>query len=68
MGRFAVRDYSGRFREWADGRIHYWKYTGAETIRIGKMLNPPHNYTPTTDEGIADVQKMQIATWGRVGY
>jgi len=32
------------------------------------MVNPPHNYAPTTDEGLADLQKMQKATWGRLGY
>ncbi len=63
-----VRHADGTNVAFADGHSDYWKYTGAETIRIGKMLNPPHNYTPTTDEGIADVQKMQIATWGRLGY
>ena len=63
-----VRHADGTNVAFADGHSDYWKYTGTETIGVGKMLNPPHNYTPTTDEGIADVQKMQIATWGRVGY
>ena len=63
-----VRHADGTNVAFADGHSDYWKYTGTETIRIGKMANPPHNYTPTTDDGIADVQKMQIATWGRLGY
>jgi len=32
------------------------------------MVNPQHNYKPTTEDGIEDVQRMQIATWGRLGY
>ena len=63
-----VRHGDGTNVAFADGHSDYWKYTGAETIRVGKMLNPPHHYTPTTDEGLADLQKMQKATWGRLGY
>jgi hypothetical protein len=36
-------------------------------IRTGEMLNSPHNYTPTTDDGIADTQEMQTVTWRRFG-
>jgi len=32
------------------------------------MVNPPHHYAPTTNEGLDDLQKMQKATWGRLGY
>jgi len=63
-----VRHADGTKVSFADGHSDYWKYTGAETLRIGKMPNPPHNYTPTTPEGLLDVKKMQVATWGRVGY
>jgi len=63
-----VRHADGTNVAFADGHSDYWKYLGAETIRIGKMPNPPHNYTPTTEEGRADVRRMQEATWGRVGY
>jgi len=63
-----VRHADGTNVGFADGHSDYWKYGGTETIEIGKMANPPHNYTPTTPEGIADVQKMQIGTWGRLGY
>ena len=35
---------------------------------IGKQPNPPHNYKPTTDDGLEDVRRMQVAIWGRVGY
>jgi prepilin-type N-terminal cleavage/methylation domain-containing protein/prepilin-type processing-associated H-X9-DG protein len=63
-----VRHADGTNVGFADGHADYWKYEGKETIELGKMANPQHNYAPTTPEGIADVQKMQIATWGRLGY
>ena len=63
-----VRHADGTNVAFADGHSDYWKYRAAETIEVGKRANPPYNYTPTTEDGIADVQKMQIATWGRLGY
>ena len=63
-----VRHGDGTNVSFADGHSDYWKYRGAETIRAGKMANPPYNYTPTTDEGLVDLQKMQKAIWGRLGY
>ena len=63
-----VRHGDGTNVSFADGHSDYWKYTGAETIRAGKMVNPPYNFSPTTDEGLADLQKMQEAIWGRIGY
>jgi prepilin-type N-terminal cleavage/methylation domain-containing protein/prepilin-type processing-associated H-X9-DG protein len=63
-----VRHADGTNVSFADGHSDYWKYIGAETIRVGKMPNPQHNYRPTTDDGQADVRRMQVAIWGRVGY
>ena len=63
-----VRHADGTNTAFADGHSEYWKYVGKETIEVGKQVDPPYNYTPTTEDGLADVQKMQIATWGRVGY
>jgi len=63
-----VRHADGTNVGFADGHSDYWKYEGKETIELGKMANPQHNYTPTTPDGIKDVQRMQIATWGRLGY
>ncbi|MHC4166341.1 MAG: prepilin-type N-terminal cleavage/methylation domain-containing protein [Planctomycetota bacterium] len=63
-----VRHGDGTNVSFADGHSAYWKYRGAETIEAGKRPNPPYNYTPTTEEGLADLQKMQIAIWGRLGY
>ena len=63
-----VRHADGTNVSFADGHSDYWKYKGIETINVGKQPNPPHNYRPTTDDGVDDVKRMQIAIWGRVGY
>jgi prepilin-type N-terminal cleavage/methylation domain-containing protein/prepilin-type processing-associated H-X9-DG protein len=63
-----VRHGDGTNVAFADGHSAYWKFRGAETIKAGRMLNPPYDYTPTTADGLADVKKMQEAIWGRVGY
>ena len=63
-----VRHADGTNVSFADGHSDYWKYIGKETLDIGKQPNPPHNYRPTTDDGLDDVRRMQVAIWGRVGY
>jgi prepilin-type N-terminal cleavage/methylation domain-containing protein/prepilin-type processing-associated H-X9-DG protein len=63
-----VRHGDGTNVSFADGHSAYWKYRGKETIQAGKMANPPYNFTPTTEDGLADVKKMQEAIWGTVGY
>jgi prepilin-type N-terminal cleavage/methylation domain-containing protein/prepilin-type processing-associated H-X9-DG protein len=63
-----VRHADGTNTAFADGHSDYWKYIAKETIEVGKQANPPHNYRPTTDDGIEDVRRMQTAIWGRVGY
>ncbi len=52
----------------ADGRCEYWRWEAAETVTVGAAANPLHNYTPTTPEGVRDLQRMQTAVWGRLGY
>jgi prepilin-type N-terminal cleavage/methylation domain-containing protein/prepilin-type processing-associated H-X9-DG protein len=63
-----VRHADGTNVSFADGHSDYWKYQAKETIEAGKQANPPYNFTPTTELGLEDVKKMQIAIWGRVGY
>lgn len=63
-----VRHGDGTNVAFADGHSDYWKYSAPETLEAGKRPHPPYNFRPTTDEGIADLQKMQIAIWGRLGY
>lgn len=66
----------------ADGHTEYWKWKGHETINMPRMLhferlNPnaylewlegPGDYEPQTEDGIYDLQRLQKAIWGRLGY
>jgi hypothetical protein len=62
----------------ADGHAEFWNWKGRETITIpreimdnGKyayeLLKGP-DYKPLTEDGIYDLQRLQKATWGRIGY
>jgi prepilin-type N-terminal cleavage/methylation domain-containing protein/prepilin-type processing-associated H-X9-DG protein len=53
---------------YADGRSDYWKWESPETIDVGKQPNPQHHYVPRTPEAMADLQRIQKAVWGRLGY
>ncbi len=63
-----VRHGDGTNVAFADGHSAYWKWNATETIKIGKMANPLHQFRPTTDVGREDLEKMQKAIWGRLGY
>jgi len=63
-----VRHGNGTNVSFSDGHSDYWKYKGRETIADGKLANPVHQLQPTTADGFDDLQKMQIAVWGRLGY
>lgn len=63
-----VRHGDGTNVSFADGHSAYWKWNAIETIKIGKMANPLHQFQPTTDVGRQDLEKMQKAIWGRLGY
>jgi prepilin-type N-terminal cleavage/methylation domain-containing protein len=60
----------------ADGHAEYWKWRGRETVRMPRMSVPVLNtflevvidYEPQTEEGLYDLQRLQRATWGRLGY
>ena len=51
-----------------DGHSDYWKWQASETAAVGKQPNPMHQFRPTTPEGTEDLQRMQRAVWGRLGY
>jgi prepilin-type N-terminal cleavage/methylation domain-containing protein/prepilin-type processing-associated H-X9-DG protein len=63
----------------ADGHAEYWKWK-EETINIPRYLvslsdgRPPFkileggDYVPQTEDGMYDLQRIQRATWGRIGY
>jgi hypothetical protein len=62
----------------ADGHAEYWKWKGRETVLMLRKLYPKGNffgevlvdgdYEPQTEDGIYDLQRLQKATWGRLGY
>jgi hypothetical protein len=63
----------------ADGHVEYWKWKGNETVNIPlelysigsiflERLEGKEDYEPQTEDGIYDLQRLQKATWGRIGY
>jgi hypothetical protein len=61
----------------ADGHAEYWKWKGRETVEMPRNLVPSHGvfyevleatYEPQTEDGLYDLQRLQRATWGRLGY
>ena len=54
----------------ADGHAEYWKWKGRETVEdVPPVSAPPFPvYEPQTEDGIYDLQRLQKATWGRLGY
>ena len=64
----------------ADGHAEYWKWKGRETVTglprkqtadtTGRILEvlAVRDYEPQTEDGLYDLQRLQRATWGRLGY
>lgn len=62
----------------ADGHVEYWKWKGRETTSMPRKLVPIRSlfkevlegddYEPQTEDGLYDLQRLQRATWGRLGY
>ena len=63
-----VRHGDGSNVSYADGHAEYWKWKGKKTISNGKLANPVHGISPTTDDEREDLQRMQKAVWGKLGY
>ncbi len=65
-----VRHGDGTTFSYMDGHADYHKWQGAETIKKGRanIRSHPGIWGPTTAEGIADVQWMQMGIWGKMGY
>jgi prepilin-type N-terminal cleavage/methylation domain-containing protein/prepilin-type processing-associated H-X9-DG protein len=63
-----VRHGDGTNVSFSDGHSDYWKYRGKKTIETGKLPDPLHQMQPITAEEVDDLQKMQKAVWGRLGY
>jgi prepilin-type N-terminal cleavage/methylation domain-containing protein/prepilin-type processing-associated H-X9-DG protein len=62
----------------ADGHAEFWKWKGRETVSMPRDLLfesnglfhviLEENYEPQTEDGIYDLQRLQRAIWGRLGY
>ena len=63
----------------ADGHAEYWKWKGRETVtglprartpppRVIETLQGGKDYEPKTEDGLYDLQRVQRAAWGRLGY
>ncbi len=61
----------------ADGHAEYWKWKGRETaFGLPRKVWPNGDvesldggdYGPKTEDGLYDLQRIQRATWGRLGY
>lgn len=73
-----VHHHDGVTLSMADGHAEYWKWKGRETVHIPLKLSPRNglycnmieggDYEPQTQDGLFDLQKLQKATWGRLGY
>ena len=57
---------NGTDLSYADGHAGRIMWTASETMDAGKKKT--YNYIPTTCAGKADVYKVQLACWGKVGY
>jgi prepilin-type N-terminal cleavage/methylation domain-containing protein/prepilin-type processing-associated H-X9-DG protein len=74
-----VRHGEGTTLSMADGHTEYWKWKSHETVEIPRELLPTSgefmellekwkDYEPQTEDGMYDLQRLQKATWGRLGY
>jgi prepilin-type N-terminal cleavage/methylation domain-containing protein/prepilin-type processing-associated H-X9-DG protein len=68
------RHINGNTFSFADGHAEFWRWQGEDTISTG-LSAPPKNdgssvapFTPTTNGGLKDLHKTQIAVWGKLGY
>jgi prepilin-type N-terminal cleavage/methylation domain-containing protein/prepilin-type processing-associated H-X9-DG protein len=63
----------------ADGHAEYWKWKGYETVYGLPRIQHPFRdglfaeslvseYEPQTEDGLYDLQRLQRAVWGRLGY
>ena len=73
-----MRHANGATLSMADGHAEYWKWKGRETVGMPREQMPVGDtflevlqgadYQPQTDDGLYDLQRLQRATWGRLGY
>lgn len=74
-----IRHNDGTTLSMADGHVEYWKWKGRETVEMPREPSPWGNVftdileagvdcEPRTEDGMYDLQRLQKATWGRLGY
>ncbi|MHC4085768.1 MAG: type II secretion system protein [Planctomycetota bacterium] len=64
-----VRHRDGATVSFADAHSEYWKWKGQDTIGFGRNeKRSDGDLQPTSPEGKEDLQKMQEAVWGKLGY
>jgi prepilin-type N-terminal cleavage/methylation domain-containing protein/prepilin-type processing-associated H-X9-DG protein len=78
-----IRHSNGTTLSMADGHAEYWKWKARETVNIPRLNLSPgrsatgmniafevlqNDYKPQTEDGLYDLQRLQRATWGRLGY
>jgi len=67
----SVRHGDGTTYSYADGHSEYWKWKGADTVKMGRDRDrghPGNNYSPQSPEGFQDLYRIQKATFGKLGY
>jgi prepilin-type N-terminal cleavage/methylation domain-containing protein/prepilin-type processing-associated H-X9-DG protein len=66
------RHIEGNTFSFADGHVEYWRWQGKDTIACSltdtKNKHEPFRYKPTTNGGLKDLHKTQIAVWGKLDY
>jgi len=73
----------GTTLSFADAHAEYWKWKGRETLEMRRTMYAYRDlfypmlvdsdgnvvdYHPETEDGLYDLQRLQRATWGRLGY
>jgi prepilin-type N-terminal cleavage/methylation domain-containing protein len=61
-----IRHRDGATVSFADAHSVHWKWKGQDTIDFGR--NDTQDATPSSTEGTTDLQQMQMAVYGRLGY
>jgi len=65
-----TRHGDGTNLSFTDGHADYHKGTGSETVKKGRtnIRSHPGIWRPATEDGVLDVQWMQMGIWGKFGY
>jgi prepilin-type N-terminal cleavage/methylation domain-containing protein/prepilin-type processing-associated H-X9-DG protein len=65
-----IRHNNGVTQSFADGHSEYWKWKDQDTIELGRWdwLSDGTVGAPVFQPGNPDLERMQKAAWGRLGY